>query len=89
MTARLDYAAQSPNCSRSSACTRMPPTRLEGAIIDLVNIRASQLNGCGFMHVKEATCVVSARCACITWRHGVNQRCSARASAPAWPGPKY
>ncbi len=31
---------------------------IEGAIIDLVNIRASQLNGCGFcldMHVKEAT----------------------------------
>jgi AhpD family alkylhydroperoxidase len=60
MTARLDYAKQSPELFKKlaafSQATRA--TSIEATIHDLVNLRASQLNGCGFcldMHVKEAT----------------------------------
>lgn len=60
MTARLDYAAQSPELFKKLGLYSHAAhtASIEGAIIDLVNIRASQLNGCGFcldMHVKEAT----------------------------------
>lgn len=60
MTARLDYAAQSPELFKKLGVYSHAAhtASIEGAIIDLVNIRASQLNGCGFcldMHVKEAT----------------------------------
>ncbi|MFF2481387.1 carboxymuconolactone decarboxylase family protein [Paenibacillus sp. NPDC058071] len=59
MTQRLNYMEQSPeffrkmmdlsNAERNSA--------IEEKILDLVHIRASQINGCGFcldMHVKQA-----------------------------------
>ena len=59
MTARLDYAKQSPELFKKlatfSQATRA--TSIEATIHDLVNLRASQLNGCGFcldMHVKQA-----------------------------------
>lgn len=60
MTARLDYAAQSPELFKKLGLYSHAAhtASIEAAIIDLVNIRASQLNGCGFcldMHVKEAT----------------------------------
>lgn len=60
MSQRLDYAAQSPELFRKlgTFSHAVHSSSIEGAIIDLVNIRASQLNGCGFcldMHVKEAT----------------------------------
>ena len=59
MTARLDYAAQSPELFKKLGLYSHAAhtASIEAAIIDLVNIRASQLNGCGFcldMHVKEA-----------------------------------
>ncbi|WP_231109144.1 carboxymuconolactone decarboxylase family protein [Stenotrophomonas maltophilia] len=93
MTARLDYAAQSPELFKKLGLYSHAAhtASIEAAIIDLVNIRASQLNGCGFcldMHVKEAT-LRGERPLRLHHLAGVNQRCSARASAPAWPGPKY
>lgn len=60
MTQRLDYQQQSPELFKKfvdfSMATKKPA--LGHTLLDLVNIRASQLNGCGFcldMHVKEAT----------------------------------
>ncbi|QQQ01758.1 carboxymuconolactone decarboxylase family protein [Lysobacter enzymogenes] len=60
MTQRLDYQQQSPELFKKlvdfSMATKKPS--LGHTLLDLVNIRASQLNGCGFcldMHVKEAT----------------------------------
>ena len=60
MTQRLDYQQQSPELFKKfvdfSLATKKPT--LGHTLLDLVNIRASQLNGCGFcldMHVKEAT----------------------------------
>lgn len=60
MTNRIDYQKQSPELYRkflefSMAFAQSP---VEEAIRDLVDIRASQLNGCAFcvdMHVKAAT----------------------------------
>jgi len=50
MTARLDYAAQSPELFKKLGVYSHAAhtASIEGAIIDLVNIRASQLNGCGY-----------------------------------------
>ncbi|GAB3064524.1 carboxymuconolactone decarboxylase family protein [Stenotrophomonas tumulicola] len=60
MTQRLDYAKQSPELFKKLAAFSQAThaTSIEAPLHDLVNIRASQLNGCGFcldMHVKEAT----------------------------------
>lgn len=59
MTQRLNYAAQSPEFFKkmSELSLSLKDSVIEQSIRDLVNIRASQINGCGFcldMHVKEA-----------------------------------
>lgn len=59
MSQRLDYAAQSPELFRKlgTFSHAVHNSAIEASIIHLVNIRASQLNGCGFcldMHVKQA-----------------------------------
>jgi len=60
MTQRIDYQQQSPELFRKfaefSLALRKSP--VEESIRHLVDVRASQLNGCSFcvdMHVKEAT----------------------------------
>lgn len=60
MSQRLDYLQQSPELFKKFLDFSMSAKKssIEAPVIDLVNIRASQLNGCGFcldMHVKEAT----------------------------------
>ncbi|MBL0370904.1 carboxymuconolactone decarboxylase family protein [Rhizobium sp. KVB221] len=59
MTQRLNYAQQSPELFKklSDLSMAMKDSVIEQKIRDLVNIRASQINGCAFcldMHVKEA-----------------------------------
>ncbi|PDT49795.1 alkylhydroperoxidase [Sinorhizobium fredii] len=59
MTQRLNYAQQSPELFKKLADLSMAlkDSVIEQKIHDLVQIRASQINGCGFcldMHVKEA-----------------------------------
>jgi AhpD family alkylhydroperoxidase len=59
MTQRLNYAQQSPELFKklSDFSVATKDSVVEQTIRDLVNIRASQLNGCAFcldMHVKEA-----------------------------------
>jgi AhpD family alkylhydroperoxidase len=59
MTQRLNYAQQSPELFKklSDLSMAMNASVLDHKIRDLVNIRASQINGCAFcldMHVKEA-----------------------------------
>ena len=58
MTQRLNYATQSPDFFKklSELSMSLKNSVIEQSIRDLVNIRASQLNGCGFcldMHIKE------------------------------------
>jgi AhpD family alkylhydroperoxidase len=60
MSQRLDYQQQSPELFKKFVefSLQVKKSSIEPSILDLVNIRASQLNGCAFcvdMHVKEAT----------------------------------
>ncbi len=60
MTQRIDYQKQSPELFQkfSEFSLALKKSVIEQSIRDLVNIRASQMNGCAFcldMHVKEAT----------------------------------
>jgi AhpD family alkylhydroperoxidase len=59
MTQRVNYAQQSPEFFRkiSELSMALKDSVIEQKIRDLVNLRASQMNGCAFcvdMHVKEA-----------------------------------
>src|SRR3954449_11683068 len=59
MTQRLNYARHSPELLKklSDLSVALKDSAIEQTIRDLVDIRASQLNGCAFcvdMHVKEA-----------------------------------
>ena len=59
MTQRIAYSQQSPNLFKKflEFSNAIKEGAIEKQIHDLVNIRASQLNGCAFcldMHVKEA-----------------------------------
>lgn len=60
MSQRLDYQQQSPELLKKFVefSLLLKKSSIEASILDLINIRASQLNGCAFcvdMHVKEAT----------------------------------
>lgn len=60
MTTRLSYQQQSPELVKKLTELSMAVGKgsIEESILDLVHIRASQLNGCAFcvdMHVKQAT----------------------------------
>lgn len=59
MTQRINYIQQSPELFKTflEFSNALKNSAIEEATRDLVSIRASQLNGCGFcldMHVKEA-----------------------------------
>jgi len=59
MTQRIDYSKQSPQPTRKlfELSKTLKESGLEPGLLDLVNIRASIINGCAFcldMHVKEA-----------------------------------
>lgn len=60
MTMRLDYMKQSPNLFKKLVEFNglIHAGSIEAGILDLIAIRASQVNGCAFcvdMHVKQAT----------------------------------
>jgi len=60
MTQRIDYQKQSPELFKKFVefSLALKHSAIEQSIRDLVDIRASQINGCAFcvdMHVKEAT----------------------------------
>ena len=60
MTQRINYQKQSPELFKKFVEFSMAirQSRIEETIRDLVDLRASQINGCAFcvdMHVKEAT----------------------------------
>jgi len=59
MTQRVNYMEQSPELFKKMVEFSMTENKssIEKKILDLVHIRASQMNGCGFcldMHMKEA-----------------------------------
>ncbi|MEX3959135.1 carboxymuconolactone decarboxylase family protein [Trinickia sp. EG282A] len=59
MTQRINYVKQSPELFRKflEVNNQLKESAVEESILDLVSLRASQINGCAFcvdMHVKEA-----------------------------------
>jgi len=59
MTMRINYMQQSPELTKKfmELSHLLAKSSIEPSVIELVNIRASQMNGCTFcidMHVKEA-----------------------------------
>ncbi len=64
---------------------------LETSLMELVKIRASQINGCAFclhMHTAEARQQGETRSAFTCSMPGVNRRSTASANAPPWAGPR-
>ena len=60
MTQRIDYQQQSPDLFRKFLAfnSAVAAASIEPSILDLVSVRASQMNGCAFcldMHAKQAT----------------------------------
>ena len=87
MTARLNYIQQAPDLFKKFVDFNMVLKQgsIEESIADLIAIRASQMNGCGFcvdMHNKQANFAFT------TWPFGVSRRCFRRVSGPRWRGPK-
>ena len=64
---------------------------LEESLMELVKIRASQINGCAFclhMHTAEARKQGETRSASTCSTPGASRRSTASGSAPRWPGPR-
>ncbi len=93
MTQRLDYQQQSPELFKKFVAfsLALKQSSIETSIRDLVDIRASQINGCTFcldMHVKEATMHGERPLRLhhiAAWREST---LFSPANAPPWPGPK-
>ncbi|MFD2854631.1 carboxymuconolactone decarboxylase family protein [Seohaeicola zhoushanensis] len=93
MTQRLDYYGKAPDAAKKylAFSQAVHGGELDDILRELVNLRASQMNGCAFctdMHVKGARLAGSVNCACITSRSGANRRCSTNGNAPRWNGPR-
>ena len=85
------YQAFRPGAATDRARPQVEGYGLEKTIVELVKIRASQINGCAVclhMHSKEARKPAKRRSGSSCSMRGAKRRCSARASGPRWPGPK-
>ena len=70
-----------------SANEAVADSKLPTATQELVKIRASQINGCGFcldMHTKDAAQGGRPRCGSTWWPHGGRRRYSPRRSGLHW-----
>lgn len=93
MSQRLNYAQLSPELFKKLSELAMA---LNNSVIDvntrdLVNIRASQINGCAFcldMHVKEAKIHGESELRLYHVAIWHESTCSVTANARRWPGPK-
>lgn len=93
MTVRTDYYSASPKAMKAmiamEALTR--DLSIEPALLNLIKIRASQLNGCAFctdMHSVDARRIGETDrrlYAIVVWR---DSGFSALGSGRPWPGPK-
>ena len=92
MTQRVDYQQQAPELFKKLVAISMQAAQgIGGGISHLVEIRASQINGCAFcvdMHIKQAL-IDGERPLRIhhltVWRESP---LFPRANAPRWPGPR-
>jgi AhpD family alkylhydroperoxidase len=92
MTPRLNPYQASPEAMNALVALEnyVQGSGLDHSLIDLVKIRASQINGCAYcihMHTSEAR-AARARRASICSTRGMNRRFTTSASAPRLPGPR-
>jgi AhpD family alkylhydroperoxidase len=93
MTQRIEYQKQSPELFKKflEFSMAVKHSTIEESIHDLVNIRASQINGCAFcldMHVKEATIHGERRFVCTIAPCGASPHYLIRESGRRWHGLK-
>ncbi|VEI74276.1 Argininosuccinate synthase [Serratia fonticola] len=90
---RLQYAELSPAPYKAmvSALGGLEKGPLDKAIIELMFMRVSQINGCAFcldMHGKALRAGERATPSWIRWPAGASAMNSARQNVPRWNGPK-
>jgi AhpD family alkylhydroperoxidase len=90
---RLDITKVSPDLYKAmlSLENYIEASGLERKLLDLVKIRASQINGCAYciiMHTNDARKHVKATSGCICSTPGARHQSTAHASVPPSPGPK-
>ena len=93
MTARLDLTQADPRAYKAmmGLQTYVNESGLEPALLGLVELRSSQINGCAYcidMHSKDARARVRPSSASTRSTRGAKQRFTANANVLRWPGLK-
>lgn len=94
MTARVSHPhAKAPAAIQAMMALEQAIGRsgLEPALIELVCMRASQINGCGFclaLHALTARKAGESGCGSTCSMPSANRVSTARANARRWPGPR-
>lgn len=93
MEARLDYTKASPEAYRAMVQMEGVVRRsgIDPHLLELVKIRASQLNGCAYcidMHTKDARFKGESEQRIYALEHGARRLSTPRRSGPPWPGLK-
>ncbi|MFK4387560.1 AhpD family alkylhydroperoxidase [Bradyrhizobium sp. USDA 223] len=93
MKPRMNYYQAAPDTIKALMALeqQIQSTGLEKSLIELVKIRASQINGCAFcinMHTEDARKRGETEQRIYLLNAGANPRSIPTASAPRWPGPK-
>ena len=91
MQPRLDYLAAAPKLMQAMLGLEraVATSGLEHSLIELVKLRASQINGCAYcidMHSRDARKPARPRPASTSWTPGARPRTTRPASAPPSPG---
>ena len=71
--------------------TYVSQSGLEPALLDLVKLRASQINGCAYcidMHTKDARRAAKPNSACTRSVPGRKPPSTPNGNEPRWPGPR-
>lgn len=93
MEPRMDYAKASPEALRAMYGLEgfVGRSGIDHALLHLVKMRASQINGCAYcidMHSKDARAAGERSSGYTGWTPGARRRSTRRASGRRWPGPK-
>lgn len=91
MKPRMNFYQAAPDTMKALMALeeQIQSTGLEKSLIELVKIRASQINGCAFcinMHTEDAASAARPSSASICSTPGANHRSTPTASARRWPG---
>ncbi len=93
MEARLDYTKASPEAYKAMLQMEGVVRRsgINPILLELIKIRASQLNGCAFcidMHTKDARFKGESEQRIYRWMRGAKHLSSPTRNGQRWPGPR-